>query len=296
MRRQRISRQQFVRLTRAMVSSALLVAAFALARPVAAQAPPAASTTKQPTSQAKDELARELYQRGDDKYGRGDYRGAARDFERAYELSGRPALLYNLGNVYEKLTRYDDALRSLRAYLPIAPDARKVEVEARIVKLEPLAATQRAAVPVPAPAGPPPTAAEATPLSGQTIAGISLLAVGALGMGVGAVFGGAALGARSDAQRLCPQVGAVRECTDDARGVLADDERYSLAADIGLLAGGAALALGAGLLVAELVGQDDAAADGEPEVATAALAAPRLTGLGAAPLAGGGVAVLTGQF
>ncbi len=61
-----------------------------------------------------DARARELYLQGDREYQAGRYEQAVAAFQEAYRLSGRPLLLFNLANAYERLGRYAEALEALR--------------------------------------------------------------------------------------------------------------------------------------------------------------------------------------
>jgi tetratricopeptide (TPR) repeat protein len=59
------------------------------------------------------ELAKAHYNTGQIYYERGRFPDAAREFEEAYRLSGRPELLYNMGKAYDGSS---DAARALSAY------------------------------------------------------------------------------------------------------------------------------------------------------------------------------------
>lgn len=65
-----------------------------------------------------------LVRQGTEAYQKGDYDGALRAFEEASrQLPGRAELQYNLGDVYMKLGRPDDAKRAFEAALSGADDA-----------------------------------------------------------------------------------------------------------------------------------------------------------------------------
>jgi tetratricopeptide (TPR) repeat protein len=67
-----------------------------------------------------------LVRQGTEAYQKGDYDGALRAFEEASrQLPGRAELQYNLGDVYMKLGRPDDAKRAFEAALSGADDALK---------------------------------------------------------------------------------------------------------------------------------------------------------------------------
>lgn len=97
--------------------------------------PPADGTAD--GSQRLDEAARLTYESARDAFVRGDYEQALELFRRAYELSPRPGLLYNIAQTLDRLRRDRDTVDALRAYLEAAPEARnRQEVEARIGVLE----------------------------------------------------------------------------------------------------------------------------------------------------------------
>ncbi|MCS6800144.1 MAG: hypothetical protein NZ898_16760 [Myxococcota bacterium] len=96
-------------------------------------------TTTAPATAAPDEAsrsdaeARAVFVRGREAYERGDFETALASFRRAYELSGRPALLFNVGQAADRLRRDREALEAFEAYLAAVPDAgNRAEVEARI--------------------------------------------------------------------------------------------------------------------------------------------------------------------
>lgn len=87
-------------------------------------------------AQRRDDEARALYSAGEIAFGEGRYEYALVHFQRAYELSPRPILLFNIGASAERLSRDTLALEAYEQYLQELPDApnRRV-VAARIVLL-----------------------------------------------------------------------------------------------------------------------------------------------------------------
>jgi tetratricopeptide (TPR) repeat protein len=63
------------------------------------------------------EIAKAHYKTGEAYYERGRFTDAAREFEEAYRLSKRPALLYNMGKSYEGAGEPARALDAYRRYL-----------------------------------------------------------------------------------------------------------------------------------------------------------------------------------
>lgn len=97
--------------------------------------------------------ARALYAAGQAAFHDGRYQHALEYLQRSYELSHRPALLYNLGTTYDRLRRDREALDAFEQYLREVPNAENTsEVQARIAVLrEALARTTAEPTPTPEP-------------------------------------------------------------------------------------------------------------------------------------------------
>jgi tetratricopeptide (TPR) repeat protein len=81
-------------------------------------------------------VARELFLQGRDAYTEGRFEEARELFQRSYDLSGRPGLLYNIAQAAERTRDDEHALQLYRAFLEAVPDAPERDfVEARIVFL-----------------------------------------------------------------------------------------------------------------------------------------------------------------
>ena len=112
-----------------------LVFAVFMVTPAAAQrrTPPPQQDSEQPPTTSRDEEARMLFEAGRVSYAAGRFEDALGYFQRAYEISHRPVLLYNVGSAADKLRRDAVALTALRSYLEGVPNAEnREEVEARI--------------------------------------------------------------------------------------------------------------------------------------------------------------------
>lgn len=194
-----------------------------------------------------DGEARRLFLEGDELYAEGRYEEAIERFERSYALSGRPALLFNLANAYERLGQYASAADALRRYLERANNADRATLEARLANLEERAGIQDHE-------DEEDDGEETTPIetesSGVSTAGWVMLGIGGALVAGGAVCAALTLDPRARIDELC--VNGV--CPDDASGALSEDETFSLLADIGLF-GGAAVAV-TGLVLA-LAGASD---------------------------------------
>ncbi len=121
----------------------LAVAPIAMACPVLAQEPevvdPTAAsgeTVETPSADRRDQEARQVFEAGRMALEDGRYEDALEYFERAYELSGRVALLFNIGTVAERLRRDRRALEAYQAYVEAEPGApNRAEVDRRIAIL-----------------------------------------------------------------------------------------------------------------------------------------------------------------
>ena len=88
-------------------------------------------------SSAQDAEAQALFHAGRVAFTDGRFDDALGYFRRSYELSQRPALLYNIGNAADRLQREPEALEAFERYLelqPEAPNAREVEGRIRVLR------------------------------------------------------------------------------------------------------------------------------------------------------------------
>ncbi|MEM7606063.1 MAG: hypothetical protein AAF411_11980 [Myxococcota bacterium] len=106
-----------------------------------------------PLIDPSDEEARSLFSAGRTAYQAGRYARALEHFQAAYDLSGRPELLYNIGLAAERTRDDARALAAYGAFVDALPDAeRRSFVEARIEVLsssEPETAIEPLAEPAP---------------------------------------------------------------------------------------------------------------------------------------------------
>lgn len=166
------------------VSAALLVLGCSLAAPAAAQ---------------HDDEAHGLYQAGAAAFEEGRFDEALAYFQRAYDLSARPELLFNIGQAADRARRDDVAIAAFRSYLEARPDdPHRAQIEGRIRVLEREAEPEPVvesppAVEEPAPTpAPSPTPADPIPAVADRSSGSPL----ALGLGIGGgvlAIGGAIL-------------------------------------------------------------------------------------------------------
>lgn len=189
-----------------------------------------------------EEKARARFRLGRAYYDNGDFAQAAVEFEAAYRISQRAALLYNIYLAYRDASDMRHAAEALRKYLALEKEIEnRGQLEARLAALDRTLAEEEAkpeptpAAPAPAPAqdaipqadlGPQPTAApelsptqaaaqpvaipaEARPSTNQTLPVVLMASGGALLAGA-LVTGLITLGKRSDladAEAQCEKLG-----------------------------------------------------------------------------------------
>lgn len=96
---------------------------------------------------ATDE-ARGAFAAGQAAYSAGRFAEALGYFERAYELTREPDLLFNIATVHDRLRHDAQALEAYRGYLEARPDAEdRANIEARIAVLEEAARSETPAPP-----------------------------------------------------------------------------------------------------------------------------------------------------
>ncbi|MFH0902950.1 MAG: MYXO-CTERM sorting domain-containing protein, partial [Pseudomonadota bacterium] len=91
---------------------------------------------------AKEDLAREHYQAGITKYDLGQFDEAIGEFQKAFEISNAPGLLFNIAQAYRLKKDYGRARFFYQSYLRRQPDAaNRQDVEARIKEIDEILAT-----------------------------------------------------------------------------------------------------------------------------------------------------------
>lgn len=114
----------------------MAVATAAMAQSSLASAQDAEEPTPE-AAQSEDAAAREVFEAGELAFDRGEYARAADYFEHAFELSERPALLFNAANAADRARDDARAIALYTQYLERQPDAENREVvEARLAILE----------------------------------------------------------------------------------------------------------------------------------------------------------------
>jgi tetratricopeptide (TPR) repeat protein len=96
-------------------------------------------------AQSRDEgVAKGLFQAGKAAYEQARYEEALEYFERAYEQSKRPLLLYNIGQAADRLRKDERALEAFKLFIELAPnEPERATVEGRIRALEQAVAARK---------------------------------------------------------------------------------------------------------------------------------------------------------
>ncbi|HEY2901592.1 MAG TPA: tetratricopeptide repeat protein [Polyangia bacterium] len=165
------------------------------------------------------------YDKATRAYDVGKYQEAIEEYQKAYEIGGDAAMIYNIAQAYRLSDQLSEAIRFYRRYLQRSPSAPNREiVERRIAELEkvvderkkagaplvPVAPTPAptpispiASTPPPPPSVPPPPVTEPPPMGAPVIPlepapvhsgnRTAHFVVGAVLLGVGAILGGASI-------------------------------------------------------------------------------------------------------
>lgn len=207
-----------------------------VAAPAAAQSP--AGVQETPAWGERDEEARSLFEAGAIAYRDGHFADAEQNFRRAYELSGRPELLFNIGTAAERARHDREAIEAYEEFLRRVPETEhRARVETRLRSLRELgsvAVSAPASAPVAAPGPPDPGAGPWI-----VIGGSSALAV------VGAILLGLAV---ADVQAV--ESAAMLSRWADVEGAYERSEPLSIAAFVLLGAGVVGAAAGVGWVLA----------------------------------------------
>jgi hypothetical protein len=123
-----------------------------------------AAHAMQLTPDQKQEILQH-YERATRAYDIQKYSEAVEEYQKAYEIGGDPAMLYNVAQAFRLNDQVSEALHAYRRYLQRSPNARnRADVERKIAELERTLDTRRKAAEVAAAAtAPPPVASSTTP-------------------------------------------------------------------------------------------------------------------------------------
>lgn len=223
------------------------------------------------TEAQRDEQARTLFQEGRDNFNDGRFEEAVLNWEKAYALSERPLILFNLAEAYERVGEFDAALNALEAYRPHAEKSEEAQVDARIDSLRTRASIEtkeKQAAEAEKKAKEAQLEAErlraeelarkAQELEQQVgqkkpsiVGPVVVLGVGVAGLGVASVTGLGASSARRqlDDPAICAESGL---CKAEAQDLVKRQSTQALITDVALIGGVAATAVGTVWLIRQL--------------------------------------------
>lgn len=201
-----------------------------------------------------DDAARVRFEQGLEYYEEARYEEALPEFEAAWELSGRPEMLFNIANAAERAFDHQRAASALEEYLEHVPDSDEADALRRRIRRNNEAADS--------------LDAESESGSGLRLAGwLTLAGGGALGV-ASLITGLVSSGTHSDLEEACQPT-----CPPDRAGDI--DSGRSLALTSTVLSG-VALVAGIAGVVLIVVGRDD---DEDTDSTTVEIL-PGLTGAG----------------
>lgn len=214
---------------------------------------------------AQDDGARIHFEAGSLHYQEANYEGALVEFQRSYELSELPALLFNMSQCHERLGQLSEAISTLERFIAESEEGpEKVRQQRRLANLQSRHAEEQAAEEaaqeaaradaaesVVQPEGyvdrlPPP------PSDTLRNAGFGVLGAGAVGLLTFAVAGSLALSSAAELDDTCAANGP--GCDEEDIGPL---ETRMLVADIGLGLGLVAATAGVIMVILGSKGDDD---------------------------------------
>ncbi|MEM1416156.1 MAG: hypothetical protein AAGH15_14710 [Myxococcota bacterium] len=225
-------------------------------------APPLATAQEGPPLDPRaDEEARMRFELGRRYYDEGRFAEAATEFERAYEASPRPQLLYNVYVAHRDAGNLREARAALRALLatdhPTEADRPSLEARLRALdaQIEALDEAERTRTPValapePEPDPEPLATPEPAPEAPDRAAAWALLGTGGALLAGSLVTGILTAGKRDDLDALCPERNA---CTGDWESTRDQGRTLAITTDALWITGGA-LAL-TGLVLALVRGR-----------------------------------------
>jgi tetratricopeptide (TPR) repeat protein len=223
------------------------------------------STNARAQNDADLELAKRHFELGKTYYAQAAYKRALEAFQESHKLSGKPALLFNIGKCHEALGNLKEAITFYRQYLD-ATGKKDTNTEARIKNLESRIAAQKPEpppepVPKPAPSrtapsarpvppAPPPRTEEPTfrrrGVGWMTITGWSLVGLGAASLATGIAMGALAKGRASEVED------AYKDNTHDWADIKDTEQqgkRFNIGMIVGISVGVVAAGGGAALLI-----------------------------------------------
>ncbi len=258
-------------MTRASLPKASLALSLCAAALVLAPAAPAlAQPKKPPTSkpEPKNNEAKKLFDDGAAAYTQGNYEAAIDAWTKAYDISKKPLIFESIANAYERLGDAKKAREFLSKWRDVAPkdeqdllDARIKNLDARVTRDDELEAARKAAADKAKKAEEARDSQRKAGGSGggsTSVPGVVLVGVGGAAIAVGVTLDIIAGIRRPAAATACAPSGTGQICKASARDAIVSSNTLALAGDILWIAGAAAAAGGAALIITHKAPKDSA--------------------------------------
>jgi tetratricopeptide (TPR) repeat protein len=235
-------------------------------------------------TQAQKDEVKLHYQRATRAYDLQKYQEAIEEYQKAYEISGDPPMLYNIGQAHRLADQPVEAVRYYRRFLQRMPNARNREdVERKIADQEKVIEERRKAaaavtpppppppaksppivevkppppVPPPPPEPPPPVVSPEPPSQARAVVGWSLIAAGVIADGV-AIYQGYRAKQKGDELTRASMAGEVFDPQVE------EDGKNANIAAIALGIGGTAIAVAGAIVLITSGGPEGAGASRPP--------------------------------
>lgn len=242
----------------------------AVAVVVAPAAPAYAQPKKPPTAKpdGKNNEAKKLFDDGAAAYTQGNYEAAIEAWTKAYDISKKPLIFESIANAYERLGDAKKAREFLSKWREVAPkdeqdllDARIKNLDARVARDEELETARKAAAEKTKKADEErerQRKAGSDSGSSTSIPGMVLLGVGGAAVAVGVTLDIIAGIRRPAVDTACATTSTGQICKVSSRDAIVSSNTLALAGDILWIAGAAAAAGGAVLIVTHKAPKDSA--------------------------------------
>jgi hypothetical protein len=225
---------------------------------LAVSVPPAASQAQGRKPKGADPRtaeAKKLFEQATDAYGQGRYEDAIRDWQKSYELSGKPLIFESIANAYERLGDKQKARDYLAKWRAEAPQGERQQLDARIEALDARIAAEKAQKDEAAKKSADDAGAAKAERDAQERARSTRLALaiavggaGVLAVGAGIVMGAVGAGQRPDVSDACATTGGQTLCKATAKDALEGSSTLVVAGDVTWIAGAVLVAAGGALL------------------------------------------------
>ncbi len=207
----------------------------------------------------EEERAKAHFLAGQSYYDQASYNDALREFNEAYRISKRPALLYNIARCHEALEQFPEAVQMLQRYLdedPTTSDREAVETRIRNLKERQERAQKPPEPPKPTPQPPPPAVVTppTTPPAPAHRKRLATWIVGGIGVGALAAALGTGIASQlsyNDLKSKCTGNVCDPNAVADAQHKIDQGKKLALATDILWPIGAAAVATGVILFFVE---------------------------------------------